>query len=105
MSREDFERLKNFQEPETNGVVSPEVCFCSFFCAESVVFDLRLLNILSLSLEETVELVRCERPRPDHSRQAEEGIRVQEREGGGQVLPRDQGAGPEGGEEEEDEPQ
>ena len=29
VSREDFERLKNFQEPETNGVVSPEVCFCS----------------------------------------------------------------------------
>lgn len=94
VSREDFERLKNFQEPETNGVVSPEVCFCSagtFLSCPSVT------NIPSLSLEETVEPVRCERPRPDDPRQAEEGSGVQEREGGGQVLPRHQGAGSEGG--------
>ena len=104
MSREDFERLKNFQEPETNGVVTPEVCFCSaepFLSSPGFV----LIKTFSLSLEETVELVRCERPRPDHSEQAEEGSRVQEGEGGGQVLSRHQGAGPEGGEEEEDQPQ
>ena len=48
MSREDFERLKNFQEPETNGVVSPEVCFVQLLWTRLLLA--RVLSQITFSL-------------------------------------------------------